>query len=121
MPLKLVGDLYIRVLSMTSALSPQSLVVADGTDNPGGGRMLPPDWLCGRVADRPPFMKRICTFLTALLLPVVLAYWSRWFFENEIVFWAVLAVAVPCLAAAARARAANSGLMAFFPSMPVSE
>ncbi|EHS50402.1 phenylalanine/histidine ammonia-lyase [Rhizobium sp. PDO1-076] len=31
--LKLVGDLYIRVLSMTSALSPQSLVVADGIED----------------------------------------------------------------------------------------
>lgn len=31
--LKLAGDLYMRVLSMTSALSPQSLVVADGIED----------------------------------------------------------------------------------------
>jgi hypothetical protein len=28
-----------------------------------------------------------------LLLPLALAYWSRWFFENEIVFIGIMAVA----------------------------
>ncbi len=31
--------------------------------------------------------------MPVLLLPVVIAYWSRWFFESQIIFWAIMAIA----------------------------